>query len=131
MTMNENVPYIWRVDYRNNMASPEKVLEIAHRKAREFLSRAATSAVAQGTLNSFVKAEHVLDGIHDGRIAVFVAIVVKLLLMLFDCLGFDDRVVALGISAGEKQPNFHGHLHWLCTFVRGGAPARTIRPRPQ
>jgi len=89
------------------------------------------SAVAQGTLNSFVKAEHVLDGIHDGRIAVFVAIVVKLLLMLFDCLGFDDRVVALGISAGEKQPNFHGHLHWLCTFVRGGAPARTIRPRPQ
>jgi len=45
------------------------------------------SAVAQGTLNSFVKAEHVLDGIHDGRIAVFVAIVVKLLLMLFDCLG--------------------------------------------
>jgi hypothetical protein len=41
--MNKNVPYIWRVDYRNNMASPEKVLEIAHRKAREFLSRAATS----------------------------------------------------------------------------------------
>ena len=42
---------------------------------------------AEDTLNSFVKAEHVLDGIHDGRIAVFVAIVVKLLLMLFDCLG--------------------------------------------
>jgi hypothetical protein len=43
MTMNENVAYIWRVNYRNNLAQPEKVLEIAHRKAREFLSRAATS----------------------------------------------------------------------------------------
>jgi len=41
--MNENVPYIWRVNYRNNLVQPEKVLEIAHRKAREFLSRAATS----------------------------------------------------------------------------------------
>ena len=38
-----DVPYIWRVNYRNNLAQPEKVLEIAHRKAREFLSRAATS----------------------------------------------------------------------------------------
>ena len=38
--MNENVPYIWRVNYRNNLAQPEKVLEDAHRKAREFLSRA-------------------------------------------------------------------------------------------
>ena len=27
--MSENVPYIWRVNYRNNMTSPEKVLEIA------------------------------------------------------------------------------------------------------
>ena len=41
----------------------------------------------EDTLNSFLETEHVLDGIHDGRIAVFVAIVVKLLLMLFDCLG--------------------------------------------
>ena len=41
--MNENVPYIWRANYRNNLAQPEKVLEIAHRKAREFLSRGATS----------------------------------------------------------------------------------------
>jgi hypothetical protein len=40
--MNENVPYIWRVNYRNNMASPEKVLEIAHEKARQYLARAAT-----------------------------------------------------------------------------------------
>ena len=32
--MSENVPYIWRVNYRNNMTSPEKVLEIAHEKAR-------------------------------------------------------------------------------------------------
>jgi len=39
--MNENVPYIWRVNYRNNLAQPEKVLEIAHRKARQYLNRAA------------------------------------------------------------------------------------------
>ena len=49
MTMNENVPYIWRVNYRNNLAQPEKILEIAHRKAQEFLSRAATGAFLIGS----------------------------------------------------------------------------------
>ena len=39
--MNENVPYIWRANYRNNLTQPEKVLEIAHRKARQYLNRAA------------------------------------------------------------------------------------------
>ena len=38
--MNDNVPYIWRKDYRNQAASPEKVLEIAHEQARDYLSRA-------------------------------------------------------------------------------------------
>jgi hypothetical protein len=38
--MNEHVPYIWRSNYRNQAASPEKVLEIAHAQAREYLSRA-------------------------------------------------------------------------------------------
>ena len=45
--MNENVPYTWRVNYQNNMASPEKVLEIAHEKARQYLSRAATRSVTR------------------------------------------------------------------------------------
>ena len=27
--MNENLPYIWRKNYRNKAASPEKVLEVA------------------------------------------------------------------------------------------------------
>jgi hypothetical protein len=40
--MNENVPFIWRKNYRNEAASPEKVLENAHEKARQHLSRAAT-----------------------------------------------------------------------------------------
>lgn len=39
--MNDNVPFIWRKNYRNEAASPEKVLENAHEKARQYLSRAA------------------------------------------------------------------------------------------
>jgi hypothetical protein len=39
--MNKNVPFIWRVNYRNDAASPEKTLEIAHEKARQYLRRAA------------------------------------------------------------------------------------------
>jgi hypothetical protein len=39
--MNKNVPYIWRKNYRNEAASPERVLEIAHENARQYLSRAA------------------------------------------------------------------------------------------
>jgi hypothetical protein len=31
--MNENVPFIWRKNYRNEAASPEKALENAHEKA--------------------------------------------------------------------------------------------------
>ncbi len=38
--MNENVPYIWRKNYRNEAASPEELLEIAHEKARQYLSHA-------------------------------------------------------------------------------------------
>ena len=38
-------------------------------------------------LNSLVKAEHVLDGIHDSRFAVLEAICVNLRLILFDCRG--------------------------------------------
>jgi tetratricopeptide (TPR) repeat protein len=41
----KNVPFVWRVNYRNDAASPEKTLEIAHEQAREYLSRAvATTA---------------------------------------------------------------------------------------
>ena len=39
--MNENVPFIWRKNYRNEAASPEKLLENVHEKARQYLSRAA------------------------------------------------------------------------------------------
>ena len=42
--MNENVPFIWRKNYRNEATSPEKTLETAHEWAREYLSRAATAA---------------------------------------------------------------------------------------
>ena len=42
--MNEMVPYIWRKNYRNEAASPERVLEIAHETARQYLSRAVATA---------------------------------------------------------------------------------------
>jgi hypothetical protein len=38
--MDEILPYIWRKNYRNRAAFPEKVLEIAHERAREYFSRA-------------------------------------------------------------------------------------------
>jgi hypothetical protein len=31
------VPFIWRVGYRNEITPPEKTLEIAHEKARQYL----------------------------------------------------------------------------------------------
>ena len=37
--MNENVPFIWRKNYRNEMAAPQDVLRIAHERARQYLSR--------------------------------------------------------------------------------------------
>ena len=42
--MNENVPFIWRKNYRNEATSPEKTLEAAHERAREYLSRAFRAA---------------------------------------------------------------------------------------
>ena len=39
--MKDDLPYIWRKNYRNEATSPEKVLENAHEKARQYLSRAA------------------------------------------------------------------------------------------
>jgi hypothetical protein len=44
MQMNDDLPFIWRKNYRNEMASPERLLEIAHEKARQYLSRAAVVA---------------------------------------------------------------------------------------
>jgi hypothetical protein len=43
MTMNQHVPFIWRVNYRNEAASPETVLEIAHEKARQYLRKNLSS----------------------------------------------------------------------------------------
>ena len=46
---------------------------------------------------SFVKAEHLLDSIRDGRFAVLVAIFRNFLDILYHCVGFDDRVVAFAV----------------------------------
>jgi hypothetical protein len=37
--MNKHVPFIWRVNYRNEPRAPETVLEIAHEKARQILQK--------------------------------------------------------------------------------------------
>jgi hypothetical protein len=37
--MNKHVPYIWRVNYRNEPRSPEASLEIAHETARQYLQK--------------------------------------------------------------------------------------------
>ena len=41
--MNQNVPFIWRVNYRNKVASPETSLDIAHEKARQYLRKNLSS----------------------------------------------------------------------------------------
>ena len=43
ITMNQNVPFIWRVNYRNEAATPETFLEIAHEKARQYLRKNLSS----------------------------------------------------------------------------------------
>jgi hypothetical protein len=42
-TMNQNVPFIWRASYRNEAASPETFLEIAHERARQYLRKNLSS----------------------------------------------------------------------------------------
>jgi hypothetical protein len=44
--MNKNVPFVWRVNYRNDATSPEKTLEIAHEKALQYLRRSAAAATS-------------------------------------------------------------------------------------
>jgi hypothetical protein len=48
--MNNFVPYVWRKNYSNNGPWLEKVLQTAHERARQHLSRAATSSI-----NSYAK----------------------------------------------------------------------------
>jgi hypothetical protein len=37
--MNKHVPFIWRVNYRNEPRDPETVQDIAHEKARQILQK--------------------------------------------------------------------------------------------
>jgi hypothetical protein len=55
---------------------------------------------------SFVQAEDDLDGVHDRRVAVLVAILGNPLLVLCDCFGFDDRAVAFAVVVPAK-PQHH------------------------
>ena len=45
--MNDDLPFIWRKNYRDETIPSEKVLEKAHEKARQYLTRAATIDVAR------------------------------------------------------------------------------------
>jgi hypothetical protein len=56
--MNEKLPFIWRKYYRNEAIPSEKVLlETAHEKARQYLSRTitvvATRSDVQRLVNTF------------------------------------------------------------------------------
>jgi hypothetical protein len=42
--MSDNLPFIWRKYYRHEATSSEKVLEITHEQAREYLNRAIARA---------------------------------------------------------------------------------------
>src|SRR6516225_1420511 len=93
-------------DLRTNSCfdAPIAWLELSRRNKRAVLrpTKVREATRGGGHVLSFVPAEHILDGIHDGRISVFVAIAVKLLLILFDCFGFDDRVVAFAVVVPAK-----------------------------
>src|SRR6516162_7951933 len=93
-------------DLRTNSCfdAPIAWLELSRRNKRAVLrpTKVREATRGGGYVLSFVPAEHILDGIHDGRISVFVAIAVKLLLILFDCFGFDDRVVAFAVVVPAK-----------------------------
>ena len=43
ITMNQYVPFIWRVNYCNQAAWPETFLEIAHETARQYLRKNLSS----------------------------------------------------------------------------------------
>ena len=47
--MNQNVPFVWRKNYQNEVGSNEELLETAHEKARQYLSRAAEAATRSTT----------------------------------------------------------------------------------
>jgi len=53
-------------------------------------------------LLSFFQAEHVFDGIQNGRVGVFVAIYANLLLIVVDRSEIDDRAVALAVVVSAK-----------------------------
>ena len=55
-----------------------------------------------GHVLSFVQAEHVFDGIQNGRVGVAVAIKANFLLIVVDCLEIDDRAVALAVVVSAK-----------------------------
>jgi len=45
--MNKHLPYVWRKSYCNDERRSQNFLKIAHEKARQHLSRAATSSARQ------------------------------------------------------------------------------------
>ena len=49
-TMNQNVPFIWRVNYCYEAAPPETFLEIAHEKARQYLRQNLSSISVHKTI---------------------------------------------------------------------------------
>jgi len=92
------------IHLKPNLTRAEACLLGSHWRDRvQFFNRPWWCEATRGRhVLSFVPAEHILDGIHDGRVAVAMAILVDLLLILLDCVGVDDRVVAFAVVVSAK-----------------------------
>ena len=72
---------------------PNEPIDHHSLRRASFLERMSGASFAQS---------HVLEGIHDSRCAVFEAIIVELVLIPFNCVGFDDRVVVFAVVIPAK-----------------------------
>ena len=63
--MNQNLSFIWWKNYRNEAASPEKVAEMTHEKARQAGMKLAESASAKS--DSLMRCERVLEALLTNR----------------------------------------------------------------
>ena len=65
--MNENLPFIWWKNYRNEAASPEKVAEMTHEKARQAGMRFHAAVSASAESDSLMRCERALEAVLTNR----------------------------------------------------------------
>jgi hypothetical protein len=70
--------------------------------AAAIISSTRSLSIRRGWEGSSFAQSHVLDGIHDSHFAVLVAILVEIVLIPFNCAGFDDRAVLFAVIIPAK-----------------------------